>query len=171
MGRRSTGDKMSKLLHELLRDSSRSDRELAKVLGVSQPTISRMRKRIVEEEMIKGYTVIPDFFKMGYSILAFTFVNTTNSFAPKEKRKKWIKKVRTWMMNKPNVVFADNCRGMDVDGALISFHKSYHDFDVFITEHNNEFGSILTDVKSVLCNLGTHDIVKPFHFKYLAEDL
>ena len=79
LGRRSTGDKMSKLLHELLRDSSRSDRELAKVLGVSQPTISRMRKRIVEEEMIKGYTVIPDFFKIS---IAFNFTITSSPNSP-----------------------------------------------------------------------------------------
>ena len=35
-----------KLISELMKDSRRSDRELAKTIGVSQPTISRtIRKR------------------------------------------------------------------------------------------------------------------------------
>lgn len=33
----------SKLLYELMKNSRRSDRELAKVLGISQPTVSRRR--------------------------------------------------------------------------------------------------------------------------------
>ncbi|MDH5391251.1 MAG: helix-turn-helix domain-containing protein, partial [Candidatus Bathyarchaeota archaeon] len=40
---------MTSLLLELLKDSKRSDREIAKVLGVSQPTVSRMRWRLEEE--------------------------------------------------------------------------------------------------------------------------
>ena len=42
-------DRMMKVLLELLKDSKRSDRELAKVLGVSQPTVSRTRWRLVKE--------------------------------------------------------------------------------------------------------------------------
>ena len=59
--------KMTSLLLELLKDSKRSDREIAKVLGVSQPTVSRMRWRLEEEGWIKDFTVIPDFVKMGFS--------------------------------------------------------------------------------------------------------
>jgi DNA-binding Lrp family transcriptional regulator len=52
---------MMSLLLELLKDSKRSDRELAKVLGVSQPTVSRMRSRLVKEGVIRDFTVVPDF--------------------------------------------------------------------------------------------------------------
>ena len=47
-----------RLLSELIRDSRRSDRELAKVLHVSQPTVTR-RRALVEKELIDGYTAIP----------------------------------------------------------------------------------------------------------------
>ena len=57
---------MMRLLLELMKDSKRSDRELAKVLGVSQPTVSRMRSRLVKEGIIREFTVIPNFVKMGY---------------------------------------------------------------------------------------------------------
>ena len=66
--------KMINLLLELLKDSKRSDRELAKVLDVSQPTVSRMRSRRVKEGVIREFTVIPDFVKLGYEIMAITCV-------------------------------------------------------------------------------------------------
>lgn len=59
-----------KLLSELLKDSKRSDRELAKVLGVSQPTVTRMRTKLVKEGMIRDWIVVPDFVKMGYEIFS-----------------------------------------------------------------------------------------------------
>jgi len=50
---------MRKLLSELLKDSKRSDRELAKALGVSQPTVTRNRSRLVKDGVIREFTVIP----------------------------------------------------------------------------------------------------------------
>jgi len=50
---------MMKLLSELLKDSSRSDRKLGKILGVSQPTVSRTRNKLVKDEVIQQFTIIP----------------------------------------------------------------------------------------------------------------
>ncbi len=44
-----------KLLSELLKDSKRSDRELAKVSGISQPTITRKRRKLVEVRKKRPY--------------------------------------------------------------------------------------------------------------------
>jgi DNA-binding Lrp family transcriptional regulator len=52
--------KLLRLLKEMLKDSKRSDREIAKSLGVSQPTVTRTRAQL-EKEYIETYTVIPDF--------------------------------------------------------------------------------------------------------------
>ena len=158
---------MTKLLSELLRNSERSDRELAKVLDVSQPTVSRMKRRLVNDEMIKGYSVIPNFYKMGYTIMALNFVNSKHNFSSKERREEMIKEVKSWMTDKSNVVFCDSCRGMGMDGGFISFHKSYEEFDEFIRQHNLELGKYLDGAHTVLFNLGRHDVIKPFHFKYL----
>jgi len=49
--------RMMNLLFELLKNSKRSDKELAKVLMVSQPTVTRMRSRLVKEGVIKEFTV------------------------------------------------------------------------------------------------------------------
>lgn len=63
-----------KLLSELMKNSRRSDRELAKAIGTSQPPVSRMISRLEKEGVIKEYTMIPDFSKVGLEIMALTFI-------------------------------------------------------------------------------------------------
>jgi len=63
-----------KVLSELIKNSKLSDRELAKKIGSSQPTVTRARKRLEKDGYVKEYTTIPDFSKLGYELLALTFV-------------------------------------------------------------------------------------------------
>src|SRR5512136_1409157 len=65
----------SKLLFELMKDSHRSDRQLAKSLEVSQPTVTR-RRAMLEENYTEGYTVIPKLGRIGFEIAAFTFLKS-----------------------------------------------------------------------------------------------
>lgn len=58
-----------KLISELMKNSRRSYRELAKAVGVSQPTVSRTLKKLEKEGYIKEYTMIPDFLKLGCGIV------------------------------------------------------------------------------------------------------
>jgi len=73
-----------KVLAELMRNSRKSDRELAKVVGVSQPTVTRTRTKLEREGIIKEYTLIPDFQKLGYQIMAFLFMGSQETM---DKRK------------------------------------------------------------------------------------
>jgi DNA-binding Lrp family transcriptional regulator len=52
------------ILWELVKNSRRSDRELARILGISQPTVTR-RRTVLEKEVIDGYTAIPRWDKLG----------------------------------------------------------------------------------------------------------
>jgi DNA-binding Lrp family transcriptional regulator len=61
-----------KIISEHIKNSRISDRELAKKVGVSQPTITRKRT-IYEKERLLEYTSIPNFQKLGIEIMAFTF--------------------------------------------------------------------------------------------------
>lgn len=63
-----------KLVSELMKNCRRSDRQLAKVVGVSQPTVTRTLHKLEKEGIIKEYTIVPDFRKLGYTLLAVTFV-------------------------------------------------------------------------------------------------
>ena len=50
----SVKDAELKLISELMKNSRRSDRELAKAIGVSQPTIGRMIKKTGERRSHSG---------------------------------------------------------------------------------------------------------------------
>ena len=157
-----------KILFELMKDSKISDRKLAKKVGVSQPTVTRRRARL-EKELIDGYTAIPKWGKLGYEILAFTFVKTKQALGLRAKYKAAQERGTKWLMNHANVIMSGGCRGMGVNGFMISVHEGYSDFDNFMAEHKRELGDMFTDVQTVLVNFSGSQILKPLHFKYLAE--
>lgn len=63
-----------RLIAELMKNSRRSDRQLAKVIGVSQPTVSRLMTKLKKEGYIREFTMIPDFNKLGYEIMGITSI-------------------------------------------------------------------------------------------------
>jgi len=63
-----------RLVRELIRNSRKSERELAKLLGASQPTVSRNRERL-ESDGLTEYTGVPNLEKLGIEIIAMTFGN------------------------------------------------------------------------------------------------
>lgn len=157
-----------KLLFELMKNSKRSDRQLAKILGSSQPTITRARV-FLERELIDGYTAIPRWEKLGYTVLAITFVKSKQAFGMEERYEAAHKKGIKWLMQHPNVIMGGGCRGMGMDGFFISVHKSYSDFDKFMFDHKREMGEFVEDVQTAIVNLDGSAILKPLHLKYLAE--
>lgn len=157
-----------KLLFELMKDAKKSDRELAKVLGVSQPTVSRTRK-FLEQELIEGYTAIPKWEKLGYEIFAITFFKIKSGIATKERYPTVRKKGMEWLMSQPNVIMAGSSRGMGMDAFNISLHKSYSDYDDWFRNIRLELGDLIDDVQSALVNLRGKELLKPLSFKYIAE--
>jgi len=155
--------RMMSLLLELLKDSKRSDREIAKILGVSQPTITRMRSRLVKEGVIKEFTLIPDFVKMGYEIMAISCIKTSMTMIKEleEKAEKYWKKY-------PNVIFVSRAQGMGKTGVMISLHKNYTDYSNFVAENLLEWGTDIEEYDSMLIDLKGR-IIKPLSLAYLAE--
>ncbi len=153
--------RMLKLLFELMKNAKRSDREIAKIIGVSQPTITRMRQRL-EKTAIVDYTVIPDWTELGFEIMALTFVKAKGLPEMSEKAKKWA-------MKNPNVVFAAGGGGMGMDYAIMSFHKNFSGFSTFIDNLRKEWAENLQDLQSFLMTTGEERMVKSFSLKYLEK--
>lgn len=160
--------KLVRLLKEMLRNSKRSDRELAKILGVSQPTVSRTRARI-EKEYIKTYTVIPDFEKLGYQILAFTFTKL-KAYPQTEEVDKIAELATEWASKRPNVIFAADGEGLEKDLVMISFHKDYAQYSDFMRNYAMDWGQLIDNFNSFLVSLGSGYKLKPLDLKYLADD-
>ncbi len=157
-----------KILAALMKNAKISDRQLARQIGVSQPTVTRRRAKL-EKEAIDGYTAIPVWAKLGYELLALTFVKGNQSLALKENTKVAHERGAKWAMRHPNVLMGSGSRGMGMNGFFISVHKSYADFDKLMSEHKRELGDMFTEIESVIVNLAGQEIVKPLSLKYLAD--
>jgi len=105
-----------KLISELMKNSRRSDRELANATGVSQPTVSRVIKKLESEGIIREYTMVPDFHKLGFEILAFTFLGTTGE---------------PTLGNLKNVVMFERGLGLKNDCVVVSLHDGFPSYLAF----------------------------------------
>ncbi|UCH71261.1 MAG: winged helix-turn-helix transcriptional regulator [Candidatus Bathyarchaeota archaeon] len=155
---------MTKLLLELLKNSKRSDRELAKILGVSQPTITRTRHKLEENGLIQDYTIIPDFRKMGFEILAVTFVKMRPGvLIPEtiEKAKKYAEKI-------PHAILSCTGEGLGMNGVVISFHKDYADYHRHLNQLRVDWKDFLKDIRSFIVALGEEEF-KRFSLTYLKD--
>ena len=157
-----------KILFQLMRNSRKSDRELAKIMGVSQPTISR-RRAYLEKFLIGNYTLIPRWTELGYNICAITLVKIRVGTAIEARYSEVRKRGGDWLLNQPNVLMAGGCRGMGVDSFMISMHKTYADFDEFMNNCRLKLGDLLEIVQSIIVNLAGNELLKPFNPVYLAE--
>jgi DNA-binding Lrp family transcriptional regulator len=160
-------EKIVKLLKELIRNSRRSDRELAKTLKISQPTVTRNRK--LAESYIRSYTIVPEFKKIGYEILAITF-GKAKTYDRKQVETK-LELAKKWVMQHPNIFFASDGEGLGKDAVIFSLHKDYSKYADFMREYTVNFADFVSDVQSFIVSLKTGMIIKPFDLKYLAEDL
>jgi len=156
------------LLFELMKDSHRSDRQLAKALGVSQPTVTRRRARL-EENFIEGYTIIPKFGKMGFELAAFTFLKGKLKQKTGQERDEALKKLNEWYMNQPNVLLVLDGRGMGWDAVCVSLHKSFSDFAEFTRVQDSELSDWIIESQTFHADLNPGIMIKPFHLKYLAK--
>lgn len=166
MGKRSEEKKsrLFSLLKEYLKDSNRSDKEMAKALGVSQPTVSKMKARLLEEGFIRQFTAIPDFAKMGFEIFAISFVKFNT-----EKLREMEASTKGWAHNQPGIIFSSRAEGMGFDAVTLSLHRNYAEYDKFLNYHK-KFGHFVIEAKHVIVDL-VGGVAKPFSFKYLTEKM
>jgi DNA-binding Lrp family transcriptional regulator len=154
-----------RIFTELLRGSRRSDRELAKAARVSQPTVTRIRTKLEKQGFIREYTVIPDLMKMGYELLAFTFL----SFS--EDRPEHIEEAREWVKKQPCVIFTNDGEGMGMNSVMLSIHKDYTSYTSLITRLKRDWQPNLRTEQTFLVSLERSDLaIKQFSFRSLLAN-
>jgi len=157
-----------KLLFELMKDSHRSDRQLAKALGVSQPTVTR-RRAMLEKNYIEGYTIIPKFGKIGFEIAAFTFLKSKLKQKTGQEKDEAAKKLEEWYMKQPSVLLVIDGRGMGWDAVCVSLHKNFSAFAEFINAQDSELSDWIIESQTFNAALNPGIAIKPFNLKYLAK--
>jgi DNA-binding Lrp family transcriptional regulator len=159
-----------RLVSELMKNCRRSDRELAKVLGVSQPTVSRNLQKLEKEGIIKEYTVVPDFRKLGYTLLAVTFVKL-KKYLSKDELEKARKSAKEGAKDNLNFIMLERGMGMGYDGVFLSYHKDYASFTVH-KKWLTQFDYLeISDIQSFLINLEDEIRYRPLTFSTLAKHI
>lgn len=162
--------RLSGVLREMLKNSRLSDREMARRLGTSQPTITRMRKRLEKRGYTRSYMIIPDFAKMGYQILAFTFMKM-KSCPTVEKAEAIVQRAAEWVGKHHNVIFAADSEGLwGKDIFIMSFHRNYPKYADFMRTFALEWGQIVSGFESFMVSIGAGYKMKPLDLRYLAYD-
>ena len=153
-----------KLLRELLRNSKRSDRELARILEVSQPTLTRNRRNLEKNKMIQGYTIIPNFREMGFELLALTFVK----MLPGVQTKEVLEKAKEYAAKFPNAILSSTGEGLGMNGVVISFHKNFTEYHRNLNQMRLDWKDFLEDIQSFIISLEEGEF-KKFSLTYLSD--
>jgi DNA-binding Lrp family transcriptional regulator len=155
-----------KLISELVRNSRRSDRELAKTLGVSQPTVTRTRLRLEKQGLI-DYSALPNLAKLGFDIIAVTFGNRDYQKHPKIN----LQKAKDFAERHPGLIFGAFGSGMGHDRIAISIHRNYSDYSKFFQEMRSEWADIMDIEDSFIVSLKSKEVIQPLSLKHLADQL
>jgi len=160
-----------KLICELMKNSRRSDRELAKVLGISQPTVSRTLKKLEKERVIREYTMIPDFAKLGFGIASIVFAKLKEPI-PEEKLKEIRKQVRQTLWKDPmsNIVAMSGI-GCNADRVVVAFHEDYSTYMEHLNKIKQHPSALADQTNSFLIDLTDKNQYLPLTFSSLVDYL
>lgn len=163
-------EKLNNLLKLFMKNSRLSDREMAKRLHVSQPTVTRLRTTLEKRGYIRSYTIVPEFYKAGYKIMAFTF-SKLKTYPSSSEIVEIMKRGREWMANYPNLIYVADGQGLGgKDIVMVSVHKDYDDYTRFIHAYSFEWSSMISQFESFITNTMSELNMKPFDLAYLAQD-
>jgi len=159
------------ILSELMKDSRRSDRELAKQLKMSQPTVSRIRNKLEKAGYIEEYTLIPNFTKLGYNLMALTFIARAKEYA-KQDVSTLFREAQKWAIKTGfDTVMALRGMGLGYDAVILSFHESYTAFQERIKEIKQFPYIDVERIASFLVDLNDKVQYRPLTFATLADHL
>jgi DNA-binding Lrp family transcriptional regulator len=71
-------DKDERILRELMEDGRRSLVEISDDLGYPRATVQERLRKMVEAGVIRRFTAVPDYAKIGKQVTAYVFVAFTN---------------------------------------------------------------------------------------------
>ncbi len=164
---RKTEDNL-KVLFALMALSGKSDRAIAKILGISNTSLSRRRRNLEQKGYIKAYTVEPNLSKIGLGVIVFSFASTTDKLTQAQ-----LKEAHELAHKHPEIICL--LEDQDLEGTnwfAITVHKDYDGFIRFTKKINQEINFIPPQP-----HLERHTIMfytdklypKPFSFKNLES--
>lgn len=160
-----------KIVSELMKNSHRSDRELARTIGTSQPTVTRVRNRLEKQGTIREYTMIPDYAQLGFRLMSITFARLKEPLSKQAVEE--ASKIGGKMLHEhPTAILtAMNGIGLNADRVVIAFHRDYNEYAEFMAFMKQCPPVAVDHVKSFVVNLLDKNQFQPLSFIQLAEYL
>lgn len=153
--------KEKQVLIELAKNARLSDRELASRLKTSQPTVTRIRTKLMDEGFVERYMILPRLEKMGLHFHAFTFVRTSSLASSK--------KISAWAAELPCVVFSSEGDGIRNHSVVFeSLHEDYGDYSRVVRTLKDKFAGQWSDVTPFFTDV--ESISKLYQWHALIED-
>ena len=159
-----------KIISELMKNASISDRELVKKLGFSQPTISRRRARLERDGLI-AYSLTPNFEEFGFDLLAFTFVHFDFEFSSGVFGHDAAELMSKAIQKHPNVIFGSSGRGLGYEAVLISVHKHFAGYQKFKDLLRTDLAKHALGIRSFAISMKGDNTFRPLSFSYLRDHL
>jgi DNA-binding Lrp family transcriptional regulator len=160
-----------KVLSELMKNSRRSDRELARAMKSSQPTVTRARNKLEREGYIKEYTTIPDWKKIGCDVLVVTFARIDAPTYQKMSQKEGFRdEIRAFLHRNPSIIFATSGTGFGMERMIISIHKNYSEYVKLKSEITRKWGMVVK-IESFVVSLEGDDMILPLSPRNFADRL
>jgi DNA-binding Lrp family transcriptional regulator len=160
-----------KLISELMKNSRQSDRELARKIGVSQPTITRLRNKLEREGYVREYTMIPDFTKLGFEVMATTFIKSNKNVTAREYDRIVKAAIKLDREKGLSVIMSVRGMGLGYDVVIISVHENYSTYREMIKEIRQLPQSDVFSTEGFIANLTDDTRYRPLTFSALAEYL
>ena len=169
-----------KIISELMKNSRRSDRELARAVGSSQPTISRTIAKLEKIGIIKEYTMLPDFRRLGYKIMAVIFLKLgqqSHTFSPEELEKMREASRRIEKNNPCSFLLVMNGMGLGWNMVVISFFHDYSEYAKYIQTIKSDAAAELrqffepVSVESFLVDLDENTHYLPLTLSRMANEI
>lgn len=158
-----------RLLSELMKNSRRSDRDLAKAIGTSQPTVTRIRTKLEKEGYIKEYSMIPDFAKLGFNVMSVVFAKWEKKLTA-EEYEEVIFAGRTLEKKRGlSVIMVSRGIGISCDLIIISLHESFSTSQEFINSLKQFPHSDRLTLQRFLIDMTQDPTYRSLTFSSLAE--
>ncbi len=149
------------ILLELAKNARLSDRDLAAKLKTSQPTITRLRSKMMEDKYIDRFVILPNLSKLGLKFWSVTTMKPSSSSAGK--------KILQWAHDSPQVLMAGEGEGPRMHSVLVeSIHADFSQYQEFIQDFKEKFAGQVTDIHAFY--MDPSNVSKFYHWHSVLEN-
>jgi DNA-binding Lrp family transcriptional regulator len=134
-----------RVLRELAANARSSDNDVARKVGLSQVTVSKIRNQLECEGIIRGYTCLVDLHGLGYRFGSLIFILWNADYwrdhvANEERMFGCIERI------KDNLVFMSSLNSTKYDGLFIAVFKDFEEKRRVLNIIKTELGDVIENM-------------------------